>query len=306
MGGNGRRTLLVTTSYDVTSDVMIDFLGTEDVFRWNIDLWSSYRLCVHRAGFEILDPTGRRIRDSDVGALYWRKTHTAEDDLPPGTPEAWHAAQRRYVVREVCNLLDRPDIARLVEPGAERRVGKIVQLWAAESRFNVPTWYLVQGASPEFEDVRWITKALVMEPLGEDTFLYATEVSPKALDPGHMWFIQQRVEASADVTVVYVDGRTFAYSQNRVRGVDDWRQTMSTSDAWVPFNFTAYQPQVRDLMRDLGLRFGRLDFVLDAEHVVWFLEVNPNGQYAWLDTDGSAGLLEAIAHAARQTSPAHA
>ena len=33
---------------------------------------------------------------------------------------------------------------------------------------------------------------------------------------------------------------------------------------------------------------------------LWFLEVNPNGQYAWMDPDGSEGVLKAIAAEIRQ------
>ncbi|MCA9643039.1 MAG: hypothetical protein KC492_20215, partial [Myxococcales bacterium] len=60
------------------------------------------------------------------------------------------------------------------------------------------------------------------------------------------------------------------------------------------------QAGARSLMEALGLRFGRLDFVLDKEGTLWFLEVNPNGQFAWLDTDGSDGMLTAVAKAVRR------
>ena len=47
-------------------------------------------------------------------------------------------------------------------------------------------------------------------------------------------------------------------------------------------------------MDDLKLSFGRLDFLLDDEGRYWFCEVNPNGQFAWLDLSGEFGLLQAV------------
>jgi len=47
-------------------------------------------------------------------------------------------------------------------------------------------------------------------------------------------------------------------------------------------------------MDDLKLSFGRLDFLLDDEKRYWFCEVNPNGQFAWLDLSGEYGLLQAV------------
>ncbi len=43
-------------------------------------------------------------------------------------------------------------------------------------------------------------------------------------------------------------------------------------------------------MRETGHTFGRLDFLWDKEGL-WFLELNPNGQFAWLDVDGREGLI---------------
>jgi len=47
-------------------------------------------------------------------------------------------------------------------------------------------------------------------------------------------------------------------------------------------------------MRETGHTFGRLDFLRDKEGL-WFLELNPNGQFAWLDPVGTQGVLKAVA-----------
>jgi hypothetical protein len=49
-------------------------------------------------------------------------------------------------------------------------------------------------------------------------------------------------------------------------------------------------------MSQLGLRFGRLDLLAGDTRCeqVWFLEVNPNGQWAWLDLGQDNGLFDAV------------
>lgn len=72
--------------------------------------------------------------------------------------------------------------------------------------------------------------------------------------------------------------------------VADWRTAQGTSD--LVYTLDADFPSdlglacVRMLVK-LGLKFGAFDFIRDANGVYWFLEVNPNGQWAFVvDTAG--------------------
>lgn len=37
------------------------------------------------------------------------------------------------------------------------------------------------------------------------------------------------------------------------------------------------------LMKCLNLRYGAIDLVCDRKGKLWFLEINPNGQWAWIE-----------------------
>lgn len=52
---------------------------------------------------------------------------------------------------------------------------------------------------------------------------------------------------------------------------------------------------VRELMRRLGLRFGALDFVVDHGGVHHFLEINPNGQWAFIEQRAGLPITAALA-----------
>jgi glutathione synthase/RimK-type ligase-like ATP-grasp enzyme len=47
-------------------------------------------------------------------------------------------------------------------------------------------------------------------------------------------------------------------------------------------------------MARLGLSFGALDFVLTPDGRYVFLEINPNGQWMWLDDKLGFGITNAV------------
>ncbi len=48
---------------------------------------------------------------------------------------------------------------------------------------------------------------------------------------------------------------------------------------------------------DLGLRFAAIDLVEDEDGQFWFLEANPNGQWAWIEQRTAAPVTAAIVDA---------
>jgi hypothetical protein len=49
------------------------------------------------------------------------------------------------------------------------------------------------------------------------------------------------------------------------------------------------------MMSKLGLRFGAPDFLVTADGMWHFLEINPNGQWAWIEQETGLRISEAIA-----------
>ena len=104
------------------------------------------------------------------------------------------------------------------------------------------------------------------------------------------------VDADADVTVVYVAGKCFAFRLEResFEGVD-WRKHINNQKlVWCRCPLAAADEiAIKSFMREARLDFGRFDFLLDGE-TLHFLEVNPNGQWAWLDENGKEGVFDAV------------
>jgi hypothetical protein len=285
--------LILTNSFDVTTDLLLQRLGDVPVFRLNLDQMDRYALRLDSDGFHVSDPTGRTVTSETVGKAYWRKPFNAETEEGDVLTD-YVVAEMRYVLAEMVNLLWAEKKLVLVEPFAERRTGKLMQLRYAQGLFTVPAHEVVLNRSPFGDSV--VVKSLSNERVGSNVF-YSTVVRSCDLDPRYPWFAEQYIEATHDVTVVFVRGRMFAFSIKRdfLDKTIDWRACMFESQNWSSHPLCAeLSAAIAEYMRRLKLDFGRLDFLLDVHGQYWFCEVNPNGQFAWLDLGADHGLLAAV------------
>jgi hypothetical protein len=299
--------LLLTNSIDGTADVLVHLCAErrQPVFRFNIDLWLDYRFAWTPSGFAIRDPSGRTVSSEAVSSCLWRRPSL--QDTPQwrgGTAEDRIAteAELHAVVREIAEWARASGCLRLIEPSAPRRVGRLAQMRVAREFFLVPDWSVGWG-------FRWpvgkrMVKRFVPEALGayRDRHIFVQSVDAERLSPEFPWLTQEIGQGTRDATVLFVNGNCFGFEMRLTRaehGVEDWR-TLSNSDRehWRPWDLSApVRERITAYMKRLGLRFGRLDF-LTSEGVTTFLEVNPNGQFGWLDEPGAwplhCAVLEAV------------
>jgi glutathione synthase/RimK-type ligase-like ATP-grasp enzyme len=110
--------------------------------------------------------------------------------------------------------------------------------------------------------------------------------------------LQREVPKAADIRVTIVGDHVFAAeidSQALDAAEVDWRQADTSrlrhSKHELPSEEAA---RCVALVKALDLGFGAIDFVLDREGHYWFLEINPNGQWAWIETRTGHRIAAAI------------
>ncbi|MPZ83136.1 MAG: ATP-grasp ribosomal peptide maturase [Actinophytocola sp.] len=133
--------------------------------------------------------------------------------------------------------------------------------------------------------------------------VFANVVTPEQCDDPNiartMHMFQQWVPKSYEVRLTVVDGQFFAARIDTESAVAyvDWRadyKSLTYTAVETP-NFV--QGRVTELLRELNLRFGALDFVVAPDGAWWFLECNPNGQWAWIEDETGMPIAAAIADA---------
>ena len=97
---------------------------------------------------------------------------------------------------------------------------------------------------------------------------------------------QEYIKKQYEIRVTIV-GNDFFAVKIEVTGSDgnvDWRHVPSESIRYFPYELPGEQINLcRELLDKLGLKYAAIDLVRDSTGDYYFLEINPNGQYYWLE-----------------------
>lgn len=109
---------------------------------------------------------------------------------------------------------------------------------------------------------------------------------------------QREVRKSYDIRATVIGDRVYAaaiHSQDHDETQVDWRSgtrlDLRHEAIELPSQLTA---QCLALTRALDLRYGAIDLIADEDGKHWFLEINPNGQWAWIERRTGQPLAAAI------------
>ena len=301
---------IFTCSQCETTDIVMREFDENDVLRFNIDKPDDFAWDFHRCGFRIVDKTsGREISNKNFTSFYLRKPiFFNRIDVPWfGCIENWCREETTELYSDFFRECQSRGLVALVRC-SNNKFGKFRQLLAAEKHFQVAPWHFFHGELPEeLTRGRWVVKSMTSTPIGKDKMFFVKEVDPRDLDLSYPWFVQERVDGEMEVTVVYIDGKIFAASalRNSFGGEDSRKSIFISQIAWPRCELTPEEERaIRGFMDETGYRFGRFDFIRkDGE--LWFLELNPNGQWAWLDEKNEHGLVSMVADAIKAEDRAH-
>jgi glutathione synthase/RimK-type ligase-like ATP-grasp enzyme len=110
---------------------------------------------------------------------------------------------------------------------------------------------------------------------------------------------QQYVEKAYELRIIVVHDTAFAvelHSQEHPDAMTDWRRARMRDIPHRQHDLPeAIKKQCVSLVRELGLKYGALDMVVTKAGKYVFLEINPNGQYGWLEDVIGPCISESIA-----------
>ncbi|OAS08557.1 MULTISPECIES: MvdC/MvdD family ATP grasp protein [Pseudomonas] len=294
--------LLVTNRRDITMDYVVAELRRrgEPHMRLNTEMLPQ-ALCTmagHPRDAWSISLGGEAVRGSQISAAYFRR---------PGAPsvsdQVEDAGERAYIEAEwssfLKSLYSRLEGRWLNSPAkifmAEDKPMQL--LLAHEIGFHVPQALITNDIS----SARVITEGgqAIGKPLRQAVLTGETErviftsrlgqidddqAEAIALTP---FIVQTEVLKQYDVRVTVVGERVFAtaiWSQENPETETDWRQgsrpDLRHEKIVLPVQV---QRQCIELVARLGLRYGAIDLICDRSGKLWFLEINPNGQWAWIE-----------------------
>jgi glutathione synthase/RimK-type ligase-like ATP-grasp enzyme len=109
---------------------------------------------------------------------------------------------------------------------------------------------------------------------------------------------QSEIPKAYDIRATVVGERVFAaaiYSQDQRETEVDWRSGTRLDLRHEPISLPKdVIEKCLALTSALDLRYGAIDLVADGDGRHWFLEINPNGQWAWIERRTGLPLAAAI------------
>lgn len=283
--------LIVSSKLSGSTNVLMDILHERNIasFRFNLDMFDSYRFLWNNSSFQIIDPTGRSCCSDDISCMVFYKGiiapwYSFEIDKPYNMEREWLISWLNRVYDCLLSYGADKSIIRLWRPHGFG-YAKTRQMMVASKYFTVPDFKIHWGY--DFKSHHVIAKPLTQHPLSAGEMSYAKIVDIANLDSKWPWFTQEIARGNRDATVVYILGRVHCYQFATLRGdITDWRITQGTSNnQWIPwYAGHDFETKVVAYMQEIGLKYGRLDFIIGGKEPE-FLEVNPEGQFGWLDDE---------------------
>ena len=297
------RTLIITNSLDFTTDLIVNALGSDKVIRINYDRPKDWSININESDFSIKSST-IQLTDNNISKCNWRKPFISDINLEPYT-DPFYEQEWKYMLYEIANFFKAKNKLLFNFPIPDYIAGKIYQQRIAlkffkTSPINASINKKINTSTP------LIIKSLSAEPMQNGKVLYTTDVTNLELDD-NFWFSQQKVESQFDVTTVFINGKLFSYELDRskLKGIDWRKDQFNVAKEWRKIDLDKKnENSIIDFMNEIGYTYGRLDFLRNRKtSELIFLEVNKNGQWAWLDAQKDNGLFTAMVEAYDPNNP---
>ncbi|WP_062996170.1 hypothetical protein [Nocardia mikamii] len=239
----------------------------------------------------------------DVTAVWWRRPRPCR--VPSGFLDGDDDFRQAECDGFLQGLLWSIPAVWVNDPGADRTATrKIVQLdTARRSGFAIPETLITNDPDEarSFVDSRGGSVIYKRTGTGRAEFSETRIVSRE--DLGRFDTIrsapttfQDYVEAECDLRVVWIDGVEWAVRIDSQSGAGWVDSRLDTSVAFTPERLPAsVSKSLTTLMGALGLVFGVLDIRLGLDGEYYFLEVNPQGQFAYLEIKTGLPIFASLA-----------
>lgn len=304
--------LVLTAPLDPTADAVVTELGRRDVPVFRLDPADFPERVRVRAEFDgawrgSLDTAHRSLRLDDIRSAYCRRPGAvAVSGELTGTDREWALAEARGgldgLLAAVPGWFNRPDRMDHAEY-------KPVQLAAAAAAgLATPRTLVTNDPEAARRFVAGLPAAVykafcstVREPAGR-RFIYTSMVTADAITDDVRYtahLFQEWIDKTHEVRLTVVDDRLFAA---RLRGTSaaaavDWRADYAAIEYAVADVPDPVRRGVATMLRGLGLRFAAMDFAVRPDGTWVFLDLNPNGQWGWIEHETGLPICAAICDA---------
>lgn len=296
---------LITNKEDITTDFVVKRLREigADYYRFNTeDLFNDIDISLYFKNnkFQLLDKRKGVIDLNNVTSVYFRRPK-----LPNIFPYL-ETGERNFLIKEYHSLLNGiysilssrlwiNYVYSIIE--AENKIYQLIL--AKKLGFKIPKTLISNNRDRVYEFIRANYFNCIIKPmrsgfiddLNNPKVIFTNKINRDKLEEldriqSCPSIFQSNITKEADIRVTVVGEKVFAariesqkYTENEI----DWRRGNNIIDHNYIELPTEIENKCVNFVKKLNLLFGAIDLVLDQEGNFYFLEINPNGQWAWIE-----------------------
>ncbi len=319
--------LILTHNGDSTADMVITRLQSlgADFIRFNTEEFPQKSfLELRMSGSDIRGKiviNESAIDINSINSIWNRRPHKPKID-PRITNQAirdWAAEESDQALKILWSLLSERFWMNSLEVNALLDSNKWLQMrGAVEVGLRIPDSLITNISSDALAFCEEQNKTVALKAIKQEVIRYAdkrtTMIMTKRLGEAEItWdnfrgvaltpsFLQQYVEKEKELRITVVGKKIFCCdinSQQTSGTKEDWRAHIITGKApsLMPYDLPpSIERKCIELLERLRLPFGCIDMIITPEGEYVFLEVNPNGQWAWVEQKTGLPISDGIAH----------
>jgi len=242
----------------------------------------------------------RRIQISEIKSAWYRRPVS-----PLPSPDILDQETQNFVVEESraaldglwrtlsCFWVSNPDNIRIAE-------NKLYQLKiATQVGFKIWPTLVTTDVNSANEFYREYSGDVIYKPLrkgrlirgGEQSFIFTNLISKEAFDQFSRikyapCLLQKYIPKGNELRITVIGDQVFSIevdSQTIPEALHDWRRALHSNVQHKPFNLSPeIENKCKKIVKALGLEFGAIDLIITPDGEPVFVEINPNGQWAWI------------------------
>lgn len=296
-----KKILIVTSSFDVTVNYFINkFKDRASFFRFNIDKLENYQINVINGAIEI-SYKNNLVNFNELDAIYYRKP------MMPNLSEYgsdFHQLMRKDIETLLFGLVESFEGKCLSKPITLKKAeNKVYQAYLAKKiGFNIPNFLITNNEKIGNDFIK--REISIIKPLSLGKYYTQNSVGiihtnlidcSKKIENINLSpiYLQKYIEKDYEIRVTVVNENFFPVKIECKDSID-WRKM---DDQVVNYSLIEISEELKEkcleLMKILDIKFGAFDFLV-KESNTYFLEVNPNGQWLWLEEKFNLEISESI------------
>jgi glutathione synthase/RimK-type ligase-like ATP-grasp enzyme len=237
--------------------------------------------------------------------VWWRRVYP-----PPPDPRIWEKEIRRFVACEradaLFGMLHATGCRVVNNPFSEKAaLYKPLQLQVAKDvGLNIPETCITNDANIArrfAENLNKMGKRCVYKGLGpvkyhpaETRVLQVEDLNDQEVAITPIIF-QECIERGIDIRCTFVNDQLFHSTvESQHEELVDWRLDILATHQEYSLS-PDHEEKLKQLMKKLGLVYGAIDLRIDPDGLVYFFEVNPTGQFLFIEGEVDLPISDVLA-----------